>query len=196
MLSLKEASEISGIPLRTLQGLCCEHKIPGAQKIGNMYVVPRAWAENQRQYMSVAEAAREAKVSVPAISKALKEGRLKGRDKKVEKESLYKYKKTRWERLLSDEYQMKMLTMHLDEYPESIAEGIKSGYLFWAENYTLSDIEAHIGSYDSFSAAEREEVRGAVDEYPNGAVIDVRNYNTQALSSLAAVISHIKYIYS
>ena len=195
-ISLKEAAEISGIPLRTLQGLCLENKIPGAQRIGNMYVVPREWAENLRRYMSVADAAREAKVSVPAISKALREGRIKGEGKKVERESFYAYRRARWSKLLSEEYQKKMLGKHLDEYPESIAEGIESGYLFWAENYSLADIEELIGSYESFSPNEREEVRGAVTEFSNGAVIDVRGYNTQALSSLAAVIEHIRYFYS
>lgn len=39
-LSIKETSEKWGLSARRIQVLCANNRIPGAQRIGNMWVIP------------------------------------------------------------------------------------------------------------------------------------------------------------
>ena len=102
MITLAEAAKITGKSAVHLRSLCRTGKIEGAQLIGKTYIVPESWAatyrEKPEETFSVKEAAELAGVSSQAIYLAINSGKLGKRGKRISKDSLFAYIRSRAEK--------------------------------------------------------------------------------------------------
>ena len=99
LITLSQASEITGISASHLRLRCRQGKIPGIQMIGKTYVVPIEWAQTYAittaETISVQEAAKAAGVSTQAIYLAVRRGALKKTNARITKKDFDEYMNAR-----------------------------------------------------------------------------------------------------
>lgn len=84
-MTIKEASQITGLPNSTLREMCGKGVINGAECVGGkVWIIPKAWVESRRieiqepgeGYVPLADAARSSGVSREALIRAAQSGKV------------------------------------------------------------------------------------------------------------------------
>ena len=98
LLSVKEAAEMTGMSMSYLSVLCSRGEVP-AERVGSCYLLPREWAEAERERralsMTQAEAARALGCSRQYIGQLVSEGKLPLIDGRIPREDVEHRKEAR-----------------------------------------------------------------------------------------------------
>ena len=125
-LSISDAADFTGISKRTLQRMCANGEIPGAELVGKTYLLPREWVtENEERfvapqdgYYGVRAAALFMNVSCQVLRNWVDRGKIRGKKELVNK-------RYRWWVLIED------VQKYRDEHPSEYKDN--------SENYSFED---------------------------------------------------------
>ena len=108
-LSIATAADFTGISKRTLQRMCANGEIPGAELVGKTYMIPREWVQKNEErfvtpqdgYYGVRAAALFMDVSCQVLRNWVDRGKIRGKKELVNK-------RYRWWVLIEDVQKYKM----------------------------------------------------------------------------------------